>query len=309
MNIAHIWSYVAKTHKTIPELVSLGEITRCEGAVFQKIMGLEKIPRESLLNTIDNIMHITDLILRESQVNPHSVRYVIYFHTADYPLPLEMNNVKKILSDFDFKNAQIFGSTFYKCAGIFHGLSLAQKLFHGLSDADSIMLLCSDLSFTDILHVIPGATIMGDASVGVLLKKSGGSHRLIDLNISSFGQFSKGQWMDRCDEIIFQSTYIDTVCDIIHRIVTKNNLSPSDINCIFPHNVNSISWKQVVQKLSLADDQVYLNNISTMAHCFGSDPLINLQCGIAEAFVRPGHYYILFTMGLGATFAAGLFQF
>jgi 3-oxoacyl-[acyl-carrier-protein] synthase-3 len=309
MNIAHISSHIASAYKSVAELVSSGEISRCEGAIFEKIMGLKNIPRELSLSTVENLQYITALTLHESGTDSYSIRYVIYFHTADYPFPLEMNNLKIILSKFNFKNAQCIGSTFYKCAGLFHGMRLAEKLFRSLSDTDSILLLASDLAFTEILQVIPGATLMGDASVGIVLKKQGVSNQLIDLKIKSLGQFSKGQWADRRDEIAFQSTYVDTVCDLIYQIMAKNNLSLNDLNCIFPHNVNSISWKQVIQKLSLSENQVYLSNISKMAHCFGSDPFINLESGISEGVIQAGDYYLLFTMGLGATFAAGLFQF
>jgi 3-oxoacyl-[acyl-carrier-protein] synthase III len=59
----------------------------------------------------------------------------------------------------------------------------------------------------------------------------------------------------------------------------------------------------VIAALGLDRDRVYLDNISRYAHCFCSDPFLNLATLRAEGRLAPGHY-LLTAVGLGATYAA-----
>jgi len=70
-----------------------------------------------------------------------------------------------------------------------------------------------------------------------------------------------------------------------------------------------LSWYQVAAAIHMPIEKIYLKNISKTGHCFGSDPFINLKDGISAGLISPGDYYLLVTVGLGATFSAILFQY
>ncbi len=305
MYISHISYYIADNKKTVNELMLDGEMTATESHVFEKMMGLKLIPRDFKSHTQKQLNTVIEKMMNEFVVDCCKVKYVFFAHTADYCTPFNTSVLHEITHQFSFNNALCFGSSVYKCAGTFHQMSLSKKLFQTLSNEDSILLLTADSTFTKMLTVIPGATIMGDASTAILLKKEGLHHQFIDCYMKSLGQFAKGLWGDTNEKLAFQSVYVNTILTIIK----KNNLKLGDIKCIFPHNVNLLSWKQIMHALSLNDDKVYLDNVPKTAHCFGSDPFINLKDGIKEGRIVSGDYYLLVTMGLGATFAAMLFQF
>ncbi len=309
MYIDHITNHTADDIMTMKNLENSGEISPAESKIFEKIMGLSCVPREEKITQLQQLTLIVEKLIGECTIDHSKIKYVLYSHTCDYPAPWSVNILHTLVSEFQLTNAIYFGTTLAKCAGAFHLIKLAETFFHDLSDEDCILLLIGDIAFTKMLRHIPGSTILGDAATAILLKKTGHSHRIIDIQLETYGQFSKGLWADHSEQLEFQDFYIPCLCKLIKNLVAKNNLELSKITCIFPHNVNTISWKQVISALSISDNQVYLDNVSKTAHCFGSDPFINLQDGIIQKRIVPGNYYLLVSMGLGATFAAMLAKY
>ncbi|MCX7124684.1 MAG: hypothetical protein NTU49_02800 [Gammaproteobacteria bacterium] len=309
MNLAHITYQVSENLFSVNDLSKIGEIPVSEAKIFEKIMGLNYVPRDSKITGVIQLSNIVEKLLREYSLNTKKVKYLLCAHTSDYISPWGVNSLENIIGKFQFSEATFFGSTVHKCAGGFHLLQLSEKLFRALDDTDYILLLIADISFTEILHYIPGSTILGDAATAVLLKKLSPYHRFIDAQLETYGQFAKGIWSERNEQHLFQSIYITCLTKLIEKVVKFNKLTLSKIKCIFPHNVNKISWKQIIQTLSLSSEQVYFENIARTAHCFGSDPFFNLKDGISEGRIIPGDYYLLVTMGLGATFGVALFQY
>jgi len=309
MNISQLSYVLSEKVETISSLSDQGEIPANEALILEKIMGLQYVPRDQNINHSEQLNNVIEKLLSEHRVDPLSIKYILFAHTSDYLTPCGFNILSNISKKYGFNNALCFGSSVYKCASAFHLLKLAENFFHDLNDQDYILLLIGDLAFTNILQYIPGSTVLGDAASAILLQKSSRHNRFIDFIIETYGEFAKGLWGDRNEQLLFQSTYIKYLCNIIIKIVSQNDLALSQIKYIFPHNVNKISWRQVIQALSLLHDQVYLNNVSRTAHCFGSDPFINLTDAIEQNLLQNGDYYLLVTIGLGATFAATLFQY
>ena len=140
-------------------------------------------------------------------------------------------------------------------------------------------------------------------------KKKSDYHRVIDACLDTYGAFSKGSYATLTENLLFQSSYVNYLCYAIETILCKNNIALKNIALIFPHNVNVLSWRQVMRQLCISNSQIYLNNIKKTGHCFGADPFINLQCAINENLIVLGDYYLLVTVGLGATFSVILMQY
>lgn len=309
MNISHLTYIIAEKSETVSALTNKNEIPANDGPILEKIMGLRSIPRDNDINHVTQLNRVVEKLLDEYPIDPSTVKYVLFAHTADYVAPCGVDILSEIVKKNGFKSALCFGSTLYKCAGAFHLMQLAELLFKDLGDENYILLLVGDLAFTSILKYIPGSTILGDSATGVLLQKSGAHNYFIDAVIEMYGEFAKGIWCNSDEQLLFQSAYVNYLCEIIMRILHKNNMTLSQIKHIFPHNVNKISWKQVIQTLSLSSHQVCLDNVSRTAHCFGSDPFINLKDAIVKNILEKNDYYLMVTMGLGATFSVMLFRY
>src|SRR3989344_5409600 len=267
----YLSTFKTLTATTIPinQLVANHRISSSEAKVFQRLMGLSQVARDENSN---HDLFLNALILNmldEFPIPTDKVKYILLAHTADYISPMSVNILNYIIKKY-------------------------------------ILLLTVDFAFTPILQSIPGSTVLGDSASLVLLSKMKSDHKIIDIIYDVDERFSMGVNESKENNLLFQSIYIQKLSSIIKKIIIKNSLNLFQIKIIFPHNVNTLSWKQVAKFLSISVDKIFLENVPRYAHCFGSDPWINLQTGLMKGLVKPGDYYLLVTVGLGATFSVVL---
>jgi 3-oxoacyl-[acyl-carrier-protein] synthase-3 len=95
--------------------------------------------------------------------------------------------------------------------------------------------------------------------------------------------------------------------EVIMEALTKNGLSPSDINLLVPHQANLRIAQFVQQKLGLQDDQVY-NNIER----FGNTTAASIPIALCEAYdqgkLKEGDLVCLAAFGSGFTWASALLR-
>lgn len=309
MNIEHISYYLPSKKLGLSELCQQNELDKEAVYIFEKIMGLAQVPRDSNQTVTDNIRLVLTLFLKETAINKNKVRYIFIAHTADYIAPFSLNLSQLIVQEFQFNNAICFGSVLNKCATPFHFFKIANVLFQSLSSDELILIINADTAFTDVIKSIPGCTVMGDAASVVMLSNQDKAHQLVDLEIYVDARFHNGVFGSQDEKLLFQTIYCDVLCSIIKKIIERNQLSPSLLKFIFPHNVNWLSWKSVSKKITIPIEKIYLSNIQKLGHCFGSDPFINLKDGLAQNVISVGDYYLLVTVGLGATFSVMLCQY
>ncbi len=309
MILKNITYLLSKKSQLISELALQDMIKKSDALIFEKFMGLQTISRDHAWTVYDQIHDVFSLFLKHVSIQCDAIQYVLFAHTADYIAPQKIDVLSTLAHTHKLDNALCIASSAYKCATAFALIKMAKTLFESMHDNDYIILLIADSCFTEILRYIPGSTVMGDAASLILLHKSGKEHTVLDILIETDGRFSRGCLDSDAALLLFQTIYIDKLSTVIHSILERNKQTLSNIKIIFPHNVNSISWKQIATALKIPVEKIYLNNISKTGHCFGSDPFINLQDGILQGVISPGDYYLLVTVGLGATFAAILMQY
>ncbi|MDP1574037.1 MAG: 3-oxoacyl-[acyl-carrier-protein] synthase III C-terminal domain-containing protein [Coxiellaceae bacterium] len=309
MNIAHISYDLSGDAVPLSELEKLAEIPLSERYVFEKIFGLKFVIRNLLLTHEKQLINLLSQFFKKNKVDKNKIQYCFYAHTADDIAPSGFQIFENSLKKHGLVKTQFFGVSLHKCASVFQLFKLSSQLFENLSDEDTILLLVSDLAFTDILQYIPGSTVLSDSALLIQLKKSVLHRFVIDTILNEQGSFSRGIFGDHEEQLLFQSSYLDNVVNTIQKLLHKNNMIISQIKKIFPHNVNVFSWKKVAEKLQISLDRFYLNNISKIAHCFGADPFINFFDAESEGILVSGDYIILVTVGLGSTFAAMLVKY
>jgi 3-oxoacyl-[acyl-carrier-protein] synthase-3 len=89
--------------------------------------------------------------------------------------------------------------------------------------------------------------------------------------------------------------------------LTKNGLTPQDIDLLVPHQANLRIGQFVQQKMQLRDDQVY-NNIDR----FGNTTAASIPIALCEAWekgsVKEGDLICLAAFGSGFTWASALLR-
>lgn len=285
----------------IKQLVQQNELTAQEAAFFQKFYGLKAVSRfrqQSLMTILEKLFR---QVPKQAKIDS-----VMCSHTAPLLWPYTHQELKTLCQMNNIKAKQIFTSCAYNCVTIFTQLKLAQSLVNVARD---ILLVTLDVAFTDILKKIPGSTLLGDAATVLLLSRKGFHHRHIHTEIILKGRYAKGMWADKNTQFDFQENYLLYLSELILTTLKNAGISLNHIKYIFPHNVNTYSWKQVAKLLGISEDKIYLNNVPKYAHCFGSDPFINLASAEQEGLLQTGDYYLLVSVGLGAAFAAAVFQY
>lgn len=286
-------------------LVSKKILPKNVALIFQRLMGVSYVNRDDFSTHENQLVRMLSKFFSTHHFNKKNIKYCIYAHTADDVFPKASAYFEAILKKYGLQSVLFFGVSLHKCASIFQLMVLSNDLMQHFSSEDRILLLGSDLCFTEILQYIPGTTVLSDGAFLLCLQKNGIEHKIIDVLVQEHGEFS----VCAQENLLFQDSYVENLCAVIKTLLSKNNLYLSKIAWIFPHNVNTLSWHKISDALPISSSTIYLDNILENGHRFGMDPFFNLDCALRENKLHRGDYYLLVTVGLGATFSAMLMQY
>lgn len=194
------------------------------------------------------------------------------------------------------------------CAATLNAFEMAQVMLRNYDSNAKAIIVVGERAFTPTVQLIPNTSITGDAAAAVLVSKNGARDRLINMHIQTAGKYHRGIWMSAEESRDFERTYVPLLCQTIQKAISKAGITLGDVKIILPHNVNRISWDKTARALQVSTEKIYLKNISQYGHCFGADILINYLDAKKDALIQPGDYYLMATVGLGASFAAAVFQ-
>jgi 3-oxoacyl-[acyl-carrier-protein] synthase III len=290
------------------DIEEIGEklgLSSSERKVFKKIYGLEKIPIASHMEPVDFHKRPVEDLLKKTKVDPLSVKYLIHAHTAKVNAPFGDSIVRRIKKELNLINANAFGTAINNCVSVLMAFDMANKLLK--TPEENAIIMCGDIGFTRVLRLIPHTSILGDASIAVLVNKNSACNQLLSLVFHTDGKYAKGIWMGE-ESKLFEMHYATFLSDTILAALKKINLKLDQVKLILPHNVNLLSWQRVAKQLTIPVSQIYLDNIKKYSHCFGADPFINYCSAVNEKRLSPGDLYVVATVGLGAVFAAAVFK-
>lgn len=308
MNIEQVDYFLPEKYENIYQASKRLNIEPMQAKVFERMFGLKKIPLDSSLLVETMLLDVASRCLQNAGVTAQQVRWIIHSHTATHISPFGMSPVRYVQQMLNLNEATAFGMSMNKCGSVFVACELAEELLVGMNNDEFVLILIGDVTFTEILQFIPGTTVTSDGACAILLSKKGNKNKFLTAEIQTHGEFAGGIWGQKDTHQKFEKNYSRYLADVIQKVILKAGLKPDNIKYIFPHNVNVISWQQTAKLLNMPISQVFLNNVSETAHCFGSDPLINFKNSSDHGLLKRGDYFVLATVGLGATFGALVFQ-
>lgn len=276
--------------------------------VYRKMYGLEKIPTASDMPLQHFIKQPIEQLIQKNKLPKEDIKYLIHCHTAKVISPFFTSIIRNVRNDLALTNATAFGISVNNCASTITSLELLQHVLQH-DETSKAIIVAGDYAFTPILQMIPNTSILGDASSAILVSRKGNHHKLLSISTQIEGKYAKGVWLSSQEANEFETSYAQMLSSIIHKAIHKAGLTQDKIKIIIPHNVNLPSWKRVANYLKIPIDKIYLKNVKHYSHCFGADIFINLVSIVKEHILQKGDYYIMATVGLGAVFAAAVFQF
>lgn len=307
--IDYIENYIPEKVIDISELQDYLNLKNYQIKVFKKIHGLKEIRKEEGSLTKLLSTPILNIFERNSSFR-QEIKYIIYCHTIQnvHPFPLDM--FKEISEICNIHNTINFSINQQNCASSLVALEIADSLLNSTDKNDKVLLLMGEKVFNPIMQLINNTTILGEASTAVILSRNSNKNiKFIKTKTKILGKYAEGIGISQEEQKQFEKNYVPTLSALIIETVNDLDLELSKISLILPHNVNVSSWKQISKSLEFPIQKIYLKNVEKYGHCFCSDPFLNLDCAISDGLLKKGDYFLMVSVGLGATFAVSLFQF
>ena len=233
---------------------------------------------------------------------------VLHVHTAPGVKPFEDSALSKLPILESYPNVVAFGSATNNCASLISALEVADAILSNTGSSSVVAICACDVVFTECLRLIPGVTVCGDSAGVILIANTSPGHLLKSLAIETYGQHAAGAWQKPHEFSEFSSTYTDRLCKAMSLALKRAGLEWSEVSLIFPHNVNLTSWREAMSRLGLSVDKVFLSRVKEAGHCYGADTIINWMAAEEQNAVSEGEHVMLATVGLGAVFAAAIFE-
>lgn len=300
--------FIPQTRLKIENSLERFNLTKAQARVFSTFYGLQEIPYAEGMSMVELLAQSVESLLRKTNIDKQKIKYIIHSHTAKVITRFGRSVIREVQQALGLESAIPFGTSLNNCASTLNALEMAAMLLQEHEEDAKAIIVTGERAFTPTVQVIPNTSITGDASAAMLVGLTGKNHRLLHLEMKTAGQFHRGIWLTPEESKTFEKVYVPLLSETISTAVKQAGLTLDDIHLILPHNVNLISWENTAKALSFPLEKIYLKNVKKYAHCFGADIFINYADALSEQALSPGDYYVMATVGLGATFAAAVFQ-
>lgn len=299
-----IESYYPSKKVYIPDLKNYLNINDFQIKLFNRFHGLEEIRLDFDQKLIDLLTIPLEKLL--NKVNINDIKFILYAHTIQTVTPYPINIIEKIKKLYHLEHAVSFSVIQHNCSSAITALDIARFLLQ--NEKEKVLLITGEKAFTPLAQIIPNTSIMGEASTASIISKNSNDNKILAVERKILGKFSEGINLEGKLLKEFEKLYVPTLVDTISSAVKKAGLTMQDIKIILPHNVNKSSWYKVADQMKIDRNMIYLSNIPKLGHCFCSDPFLNYIDAIKEGLIKKGDYFLLASVGLGATFSAAVLQ-
>ncbi|WP_433654907.1 3-oxoacyl-[acyl-carrier-protein] synthase III C-terminal domain-containing protein [Nocardia sp. CA-128927] len=277
--------------------------------LFQRFYGFSHIRRDPETPLVDQML-ATAAGLTALRGREEHVRYVVQALTIPVCAPYPENPVHEVRRALGLDHAMAFCLTQHACATGLLAVDVCGKLLAGDDDPDAMALIFTgEKAYTAYAQrYIVDTAVMGEGMAAVLVRQGGERDRLLAFASRVHGQFNAAPWLPNELAREFDRMYPEALAEVILAALAQANLTLSEIVLILPHHVNHNSWKRLSKKIGMPIERIFLDNLSIMGHCYCADSFINYRTVREDGRLRRGDYYMMVSVGLGATFSAMVFQ-
>lgn len=306
MQIEYMDYYLGGAPISVYDLVAQGQLTQREAKICNRIHGYKYVWRNPQLTQYQ----ICDVLLNKFFSNNgfyHTIKNIIIAHTGNLIAPINFDFFGKLKEKYNLHETTVLSSTGHNCATSLHWLEFFEQLSHLMNSSEFLMILCCDITVVSFLSCVYGVSLFSDG--GALAIFSNQNNRFIYIGSYSLylSDYFCGIWSKKSINQTFHNEYLDNMVNLIFGLLTKYALSINAISAIVPHNISTFLWRQVEVKIGVKQ-LIFIDNVYKFGHAFNADPYINLLTLINTHRLSHGDYFIMVSVGLGATFTAALFQ-
>jgi 3-oxoacyl-[acyl-carrier-protein] synthase III len=295
-----------------PHATPIGEcfedlgIDRTQVDFYQRVFGNARVRRDPRSSIVEQMIAAVDG-LSGLKGREDRVRYLVQARTIQLGV-YRRSPLREVRDKLGLGGVTTFSVSQQACASGLLAVDVCGKLLATEEDPDALaLLLAGEKTFSRITRVM-GAAVLGEGVAAVLIGRGDGD-RLLGYATRTRGEFNDALGTPPELQPRFNEVYAPTMAEVITSALARAGLTPQDVSLILPHNVNRTGWAKVARALDLAPERIYLDNLPELGHCFCADPFINYRSACQQARLRPGDYYVMSTVGAGATWAAMVFQY
>ncbi|MFD0772489.1 3-oxoacyl-[acyl-carrier-protein] synthase III C-terminal domain-containing protein [Streptomonospora algeriensis] len=278
-----------------------------EIGVFRKIYGLDELRYEPGGELLDLVLPPAR---RALAALPEDARidYLVFAHTMQELTPPGLDAAALIRSALGLHGAEAFAVNQQACVSSMGAIDIAAELMR--ADADHRppggygLMVTGERAYSPRIQLIPHSAIMAEAAAACLFTLDGPGDPVLSQVSRTHGEFADGLLMTDDQIKRFGAMYAPELADVVRAAVAEAGLELDDIDLIIPHNVNMISWRDVIKELKIAPERVFLENIPLLSHCYSADVFVNYATLRDAERLEPGRHYVMASVGLGATFGA-----
>jgi 3-oxoacyl-[acyl-carrier-protein] synthase III len=248
--------------------------------------------RKTAKSTIELALEAGRQAIDKSGLAPADIDVVILCATQ-LPTGIDAHaaSTKQLLEGLGLGDVLFLGVTLNRCATMLSALCLANDLVKS-GQRRAVLVISSDKSQNECERFQHFA-LFSDGASGCVVAAGGvagyaivGTASAIDANTMSPDGEISAKLARRVND----------------KLLAPAKLSPGDIKALLHNNLYAPIVKIKEQQAGFRIQQLFLDNIRTKGHCFGSDPLINLADYAAKGLIGRGDYLMLVSSVPGLRF-------
>jgi 3-oxoacyl-[acyl-carrier-protein] synthase-3 len=274
--------------------------------MFKRYYGFDRFrvdKRQPLVDLLDKAM--SSLIARHPRLRTE-LRIVAHGHTISDVTAFGPGALEWLRDRHVAHSTEVMSLTMNHCA---IGVSMFKFMDAFLAAGELGVLLIGEKAFHRTARLIENTSIMGEAAAAILVGHSDGILRYLGGHTTHQGEFSVISGDPSGGSVVgFGASYYDLMVGHIREALSKQNVGLDDIRYIFPHNVNTASWRRIASSLGISPEKIYLQNIARYGHCFGADPFVSVLDAFEQGSLAVGDTVLLISAGLGGTVATALMR-
>ena len=303
--LAEVAAHLPARSVPIEDLAERLELAPRQVKVFRRFHGLGSVPRQDAGESLVDLLVAAAGGLTGLAGRADDVRYVLHARGMPVAVPYPMNPVREVAQRLGLRRAVSFTVTHQACATSLLAVDVAGRLLAADGGPGGLALvLAGEKTWTRDAELVPETSVFGEGAGACLVAADGPRDRVLSYVSRSRGDFDGRLAEDPVLLARFQREYPESLAEVVLSAVAKAGLELADLSLLLPHNVNSVSWRQLARRIGFPVEKVLLDNVAVTGHSFAADAFLNHATARERGLLVPGRPYLIAAAGLGATFSA-----
>lgn len=300
--------YVPRQMISAEEVMSsCQEIAQAEVDSFLEQSGLDKIAiaDKELINVFEQLL---EECLQKVPIDKSKIRYLIYTNPLNEKYGEKVSIPYYIQKKFELDNCSVVIMD-QKCSTSLESLYFSNLICNQREDEYVLILSPCFLKYQTLQDRFIGFTICGDAAaIGLIgCENEKNSLEIVDIHSKSDGTFSFMQLNnDNTSETSYSGVderivIIQKGVNLIKELLSGNGVDIEKVKYVIPQSINKYAYGVYAKFLKIAQEKMYLENVSMGGHLGDADTLRNLHDILHHDCLEDGDYIVLYGLGSDGT--------